>query len=63
MIVFQISLFITFCIFVYFLPTIIAVVRNKKNKLAIFVLNAFLGFTFIFWVLALVWAVLEEDKF
>jgi len=38
----------------YFLPTIVG--RNKKNLTAIFVLNFFLGWTLIGWVVALVWA-------
>ncbi len=37
-----------------FLPTIIG--RNKKNSRAIFVLNFFAGWTFIGWIVALVWA-------
>jgi hypothetical protein len=45
---------------VYFLPTIIAAVRKKRNVLAIFLLNLFLGWTFIGWVVALVWAVTKN---
>lgn len=41
----------------YFLPTILAVLRGHKDKLAIFLLNFFLGFTLIGWVVALVWSV------
>lgn len=44
----------------YFLPTIIAVARQKRNALPIFVLNAFLGWTFIGWVAALVWCLTAE---
>jgi len=40
----------------YFLPTIIALVRQKRNTIAIFVLNFFLGWTFVGWVVALVWS-------
>ncbi len=43
----------------YFLPTIIAVVRHHRNALAIFLINLFLGWTFIGWVAALVWSVLK----
>ena len=42
---------------VYFLPTIIALTRGHRNALAIFLLNFFLGWTFIGWVVALVWSV------
>jgi hypothetical protein len=41
----------------YFLPTIIALLRHHHNALAIFVLNFFLGCTLIGWVVALVWSV------
>lgn len=41
----------------YFLPTIIALMRGRRNTLAIFLLNFFLGWTFIGWVVSLVWAV------
>jgi hypothetical protein len=40
----------------YFLPTIIALVRSKRDSLAIFLLNLFLGWSVIGWVVALVWA-------
>jgi len=62
MFVLILSLIISFAIFVYFLPTIIAFVRNKRNKVGILLLNLFLGMTFVFWVIALVWSALEEDK-
>ena len=40
----------------YFLPAIIAKVRNHSNVLAVFILNLFLGWTFLGWIAALVWA-------
>jgi hypothetical protein len=40
----------------YFLPTIIALVRSKRDALSIFLLNFFLGWTLIGWIIALVWA-------
>jgi hypothetical protein len=46
---------------VYFLPTIIAVVGTHHNAGAIFVLNLFLGWTFLGWVIALVWACTRSD--
>ena len=45
----------------YFLPTIIAVNRKKKNQSAIFLLNLFLGWTIIGWVIALVWSTMHEE--
>jgi hypothetical protein len=41
----------------YFLPTIVAFGRARHNKVAILVLNLFLGWTVIGWVISLVWAV------
>jgi hypothetical protein len=41
----------------YFLPSIVALARSKRDLLAIFLLNLFLGWSVIGWVVALVWAV------
>lgn len=41
----------------YFLPSIVALARNKRDITAIVLLNLFLGWTMIGWVVALVWAV------
>lgn len=46
-----------FLLALYFLPTIIASRKNHKDGTAIFVLNLFLGWTFVGWVIALVWSV------
>ncbi|TWT41096.1 hypothetical protein RAS1_37880 [Phycisphaerae bacterium RAS1] len=43
-------------LFVYFLPTIVAVHRNHYNTTAIFALNLLLGWSFVGWVVALVWS-------
>lgn len=42
-------------IFVYFMPTLIAFKRLHLNRVAIFVLNLLLGWTFLGWVIAFVW--------
>ena len=44
---------------VYFLPSLIAFLRNHKNKLAIFLLNLILGWTVLGWVVSLVWSVIR----
>jgi hypothetical protein len=44
----------------YFLPTIVG--RNKRNANAIMMLNIFLGWTFIGWVIALVWAMTVDQE-
>jgi len=41
----------------YFLPSIIALVRNKRDIAAIALLNLFLGWSVIGWIVALIWAV------
>jgi hypothetical protein len=41
----------------YFLPTIIAMARSKRDSMSIFLLNLLLGWSVIGWVVALVWAV------
>ncbi|MDO8585284.1 MAG: superinfection immunity protein [bacterium] len=46
---------------IYFLPTIIAGFSGKRNGWAIFALNFFLGFTFIGWIIALVWALTKDS--
>lgn len=45
---------------IYALPTIIAASRRKKNAVAIGCLNLLLGWTFIGWVIAMVWASTKE---
>lgn len=40
----------------YFLPSLIALARSKRDLLAIFLLNFFLGWSVIGWIVALIWA-------
>ena len=49
--------FVTGAFLLYLLPTIIAVMRKKENAGAIAIVNLLLGWTFIGWVIALVWSV------
>jgi len=53
-------LFFGFPLLMYFLPSIIALARSKRDLLAIFMLNLFLGWSVIGWIVALVWA-LKHD--
>ena len=46
----------------YFLPTIIAMTRKSPNSTAIFLLNFFLGWTFVGWICALIWAFSSNSK-
>ena len=48
--------FFGFGFVIYFLPTIVALVRQKRNFVSILLLNLFLGWTLIGWIVALVWA-------
>jgi len=41
---------------VYFLPIIIAAVRHAKSIVGIILLNVLAGWTFVGWVIALVWS-------
>ncbi len=55
-------LLIIICIFAFYLiPTIIAFSEKKKNTSSIAVVNIFLGWTLIGWIVALAWAV-SKDK-
>jgi hypothetical protein len=49
--------FVGFGVVMYFLPSIIALARSKRDIGGIVLLNFFLGWTMIGWVIALVWAV------
>lgn len=52
--------FFSFGFVMYFLPSIIALARNKRDILAIFLLNLFLGWSGIGWIVSLVWAVKND---
>ena len=43
----------------YFMPTLIAFLRQHKNKLAIFLLNLLMGWSVLGWVASLVWSVMR----
>jgi hypothetical protein len=45
-----------FLIALYFLPAIVAGARHLPERAGITLLNLFLGWTFIGWVIALIWA-------
>ena len=46
----------------YFLPTIIGFLRNKRNKMAILALNFFLGWSLVGWVISMVWALTVDER-
>ena len=45
---------------IYFIPSIVG--RKQRNFTSILLLNIFLGWTLIGWVVALIWAVSKEKK-
>ena len=54
------ALFFSVFAMIYFIPSALGI--NKRNAGAIFALNLFLGWTFLGWVIALVWAVCKETE-
>ncbi|MDA9919982.1 superinfection immunity protein [bacterium] len=46
----------------YFLPTILAKRRQQENGRIIFYVNLFLGWTALFWVVCLFWALLGDTR-
>ncbi|MBT3304870.1 MAG: superinfection immunity protein [Alphaproteobacteria bacterium] len=53
---------VVFSVFIYFIPWVCAVLREHPQKVAIFILNLFLGWTFLGWVVALIWAFIVVQK-
>lgn len=49
-------IFLFIILILYFVPWLVAVKRRHHQVSAIFVTNLFLGWTFLGWVAALVWA-------
>lgn len=47
---------------VYFVPCFIAYKKNHKFKKQIFLLNIFLGFSYVGWVAALIWVSLDNEQ-
>lgn len=45
---------------IYFTPSAIAFNRDHPQRTAILILNLFLGWTLVFWVIALVWAFIAQ---
>jgi hypothetical protein len=52
-------LLILFVGIIYFIPSFWAM--DKRNTGAIFALNLFLGWTFVGWVGALIWAIMDKE--
>jgi Superinfection immunity protein len=54
--------FLILLLVMYFVPWVVAGVRGHPQQNSIMVLNLFLGWTFIGWVIALIWAVSAFEK-
>ena len=57
-----ILLVIGLSIFVYFLPSYIAGKRKAQNGCAIFIVNLLFGWTFLGWIVTLIWAIADSPK-
>jgi hypothetical protein len=49
-------------ILLYFLPTILAFSKKKSNKSVIFLVNFFLGWSVIGWIVSLIWALSSDNS-
>lgn len=50
------------CFLIYFAPFSVSYWRNHPNKLPIFLVNLFLGWTLIGWFFALIWSTLHIKR-
>jgi len=55
-------IYISLTIMIYLIPTIIALDKRHIDTLAIFILNLLLGWTFVGWVIAMVWACKKSNS-
>ena len=55
-----IPLFFVLIPIIYFMPTIISYEKNKRNSRAILLLNFFLGWTIVGWIIALIWSNIKD---
>lgn len=46
----------------YFLPSLIALVRNHHNKTALMVTNLLLGWTGVIWLVTLIWSFTNQKE-
>jgi len=49
-------------IIMYFLPTIVAGIRQKRNSGAVFITNVIFGWTLIGWGISLIWACCQDKE-
>lgn len=51
------------CLILYFLPTIVAALRSHPSIGGILAVNFFLGWTCIAWIICLVWAASDTNRY
>lgn len=56
------SLIGTVLLAAYLIPTIIAIKREHRNKVPIFVVNLLLGWIGIPWAIALAWSLMDDTR-
>jgi ABC-type transport system involved in cytochrome c biogenesis permease component len=56
------SLMGTVLLVAYLIPTIIAIMRDHRNKVPIFVVNLLLGWVGIPWAVALAWSLMDDTR-
>ena len=56
------GILMVFCLWIAFLPLWIARVRKHPHSLAIFLINLLLGWTLLFWLVALIWAFVGKEE-
>ncbi|HEV2200828.1 MAG TPA: superinfection immunity protein [Bryobacteraceae bacterium] len=49
-------------IFLYFIPSFVAIARHKVNRNSIIAFNLFLGWSLFGWAIALVWALKVDEQ-
>jgi Na+-driven multidrug efflux pump len=49
-------------ILLYFVPSVVAFVREHQNAIPILVLNLFFGWTLLGWVICLAWSFSSDDR-
>ena len=55
-----IVLFLIVAAMLYFLPSIIAVVQDRRNMVAIIFFNILLGWIPLLWIVAFIWSLIED---
>ena len=58
----ELAILIIPLLILYLIPSIIAFSRNSPNKIGVLILNLFLGFTVIGWLIALIWSFSSNSK-